>query len=142
MRHENVSGSCETPSCSASGPRNVHTLHELVCVRKVVTRSMPRFLLVYATCRHMRQKGLQSHEFACAHKKRAIVCFPSFLGFSIVALRTLSCLAFATEGVHSVISRFPFSLKACLCILFLTVPSRFMKRQKCCVEVRKEGKKT
>ena len=51
MRHENVSGSFETPSCF----RNVHTLHEFAWVRKVVTRSaLPRFLLVYATCRHMR----------------------------------------------------------------------------------------
>ncbi len=52
MRHASVSGSFETPSCF----RNEHTLHELVCVRKVGTRSLPRFLLVYATCRHMRTK--------------------------------------------------------------------------------------
>jgi hypothetical protein len=32
MRHENVSGSFEIPSCF----RNVHTLHELVCRRKVL----------------------------------------------------------------------------------------------------------
>ena len=49
MRHENVSGSFETPSCF----RNVHTLHELTCVRKVVTHSLPRFLLVHVTYRHM-----------------------------------------------------------------------------------------
>ena len=53
MTYENVSGSFETPSCF----RNVHTLHELACVRKVVTRSLPRFLLVYDTCRHIRTKG-------------------------------------------------------------------------------------
>ena len=52
MRHENVSGSFETPSCC----RNVRTRHELACVRKVVTRSLPRFLLVHVTCRHMRTK--------------------------------------------------------------------------------------
>jgi hypothetical protein len=32
VRHESVSGSFETPSCF----RNVNTLHELVCVRKIV----------------------------------------------------------------------------------------------------------
>jgi hypothetical protein len=47
--YENVSGSFETPSCF----RNVRTPHELVYVRKVVSRSLPRFLLVYATCRHV-----------------------------------------------------------------------------------------
>ena len=52
MTYENVSGSFETLSCC----RNVRTLHELTCVRKVVTRSLPRFLLVHATCRHMRTK--------------------------------------------------------------------------------------
>ena len=69
MTYEKVSGSFETTSCF----RNVRTLHELACGRKVVTRSLTRFLLVHATCRHMRteQKGMQSHELACAHKKRS-----------------------------------------------------------------------
>ena len=52
MTYGNVSWSFETPSCF----RNVSTLHELVCLRKVVTRSLTRFLLVNATCRHVRRK--------------------------------------------------------------------------------------
>jgi hypothetical protein len=43
ITYENVSGSFETPSCY----RNVRTLHELAFVRKVVSRSLPRFLLVH-----------------------------------------------------------------------------------------------
>ena len=53
---ENISGSFETPCCF----RNVQTCHELPCVRKVVTRSLSRFLLVYVTWRHIRTKR---HEF-------------------------------------------------------------------------------
>ncbi len=34
----------------------VRTLHELACVRRVVTRSLPRFLLVHSTWRHSRTK--------------------------------------------------------------------------------------
>ncbi len=52
IRHENVSGSFETQSCF----RNVYTLHELTYVRKVVTGSLTRFLLVDDTCRHVRRK--------------------------------------------------------------------------------------
>ncbi len=40
MTYENVSGSFKTPSSF----RNVRTLHELVCVRKLVTRSLPYYL--------------------------------------------------------------------------------------------------
>jgi hypothetical protein len=62
VRHENVSGSFETPSSF----RNVHKLHELSWVRKVVTRSLNRFLLVNVTYRHMRTKR---HKFiwTCLH---------------------------------------------------------------------------
>ncbi len=52
ITYENVSGSFETPFCF----RNVHTLHELACVRKGVSSSLTRFLLVHATCRHFRTK--------------------------------------------------------------------------------------
>ena len=58
MRHENVSGSFEIPSCF----RNVHTLHELACVREVVTSSLPRFLLVYATCRHKKRSKISGEK--------------------------------------------------------------------------------
>jgi hypothetical protein len=37
--------------------RNVHRCPELVCVRKVVTRSSPRFLSVYGTCRVCGEKN-------------------------------------------------------------------------------------
>ena len=59
----------ETPSWF----RNVHMLHELVRVRKVVTRSLPRSLLVYDTCRHIRTKrhAVIWYELACTHKKRS-----------------------------------------------------------------------
>jgi len=53
MRHENVSGSFETQSCF----RNVRTRHEPVCVRKVVSRTLPRFLSMHVTYRHVRTKG-------------------------------------------------------------------------------------
>ena len=48
MTYENVSGSFETPSCF----RNVCKVHELSWVRKVVTRSLTRFLLGNVTWRH------------------------------------------------------------------------------------------
>ncbi len=40
---------------SSSCFRNVNTIHELECARKVVTRSLPRFLMVHDTMtyRHM-----------------------------------------------------------------------------------------
>ena len=56
MRHENVFGSFETPCCF----RNVRTLHEVVRVRKVVTRSLPRSLLVF----HMQT---YENKKACSH---------------------------------------------------------------------------
>jgi hypothetical protein len=49
--HENISGSFEKQSCF----RNVHVSWTYV-LRKVVTRWLPRFLLVDDTCRHMRRK--------------------------------------------------------------------------------------
>ena len=53
----------------------MHTLHELAYVRKVVTRSLPRFLFVYVTCRHVRTKRhAVIYELACAHKKRSEIC--------------------------------------------------------------------
>jgi hypothetical protein len=65
ITYENVSGSFETPFCF----RNVRTLHELACVRKVVTRSLPKFLLVHSTCRHVRTKKACSHMNLRAHKR-------------------------------------------------------------------------
>jgi hypothetical protein len=62
MTYENVDGSFEIPSCF----RNVHTRHELTSVRKVVTRSLTRFLLVYVTVTILFQE--------CTHTSWTCVC--------------------------------------------------------------------
>ncbi len=68
ITYKNVSGSFETPYCF----RNVRTLHELVCVRKVVSRSLHRFLLVKAyTRKHAHESmhiGESMHMKACTPK--------------------------------------------------------------------------
>ncbi len=63
----NVSGSFETPSYF----RNLHTFHELVSVRKVVTRSFYRFLLVHTTCRHANTK-VYSHMYFRVHTRNEV----------------------------------------------------------------------